>query len=347
MRKCGLDANKTRHRSPRLDKPFKLTICVTQTCAMDCKLCYADCGAHPAGELTTEQWKALIDQLIAEDFLHVLFEGGEPFQRPDFEDLLAYCRRRFYIAIRTHATTIDNARAERLKPLGVGRLYVDLFAAEPEVHDELTGTPGSFAAALRGISAARDAGIQVTILGILSRKNHLHLQRYIDLAAECDCDQVGILRLYPLGRAKRNWPELALSLDEMSAALVRLTVPANIELMQSWHPRNGNCCWQSAAVSPQGESIGCPYLREYVSFGSILDRPFIETWDHPLYRELRSNAVEAACSDCAITQGTYGGCRATAYAFNGRWNAADPFCPHTNEGVDLRALPQRLLCEGA
>ena len=334
-----------RHRAPVLEKPFKLTICVTQTCGLSCKLCYADCGRAERDELTTDQWKMFIDQLIAEGFLHILFEGGEPFQRPDFEEILAHCNRRLFLAIRTHAIAIDAARAERLKRMGVGRLYVDLFAALPEVQDELTGCNGSFDAAVSGIRAARAAGISVAILAILSRKNHEHLQRYLDLAVDLDCDQLGILRLYPLGRAKRHWGELSLSLDEMLTALQSLRVPRGVELMQSWHPRDGNCCWQNAAVSPQGESIGCPYLREYVNYGNILKQPFIETWNHPLYRKLRSNAVDDTCPECSVTQGTHGGCRATAYAFHGRFTATDPYCVHHNRGVDLRVLPEWLLCE--
>ena len=331
---------------PRLDKPFKLTVCITQTCSMNCKLCYADCGSAERPELTTGQWKGFIDELVREGFLHVFFEGGEPFHRPDFEDILAYVDRRLYVAVRTHATLIDEPRARRLKGLGVGRIYVDLFAALPEVQDELTGQPGSFEAALDGIRHARAAGLKVTILGILSRRNFEHLQRYIDLAAELGCDQVGVLRLYPLGRAKRHWAELSLSLEEMMTALNGLRVPRSVTLMQSWHPRDGNCCWQNAAVSPVGDSIGCPYLREYVNYGNILTTPFLDTWKHPLWTELRANDVEEVCPECSATQGSHGGCRSTAFAFHGRFTAPDPYCIHTNGGVDLRALPQRLLRQG-
>lgn len=328
---------------PRVDRPFKLTICVNQTCSMKCELCYADCGSSRRPELTTAQWQRFIDELVAEQFLHIFFEGGEPLHRPDFEDILAHVDRRLFVAIRTHATLIDAARARRLKQLGVGRLYVDLFAAIPEIQDELTGQPGSYEAAVAGIRAARAEDIKVTILGILSRRNFEHLQRYLDLAVELGCDQVGVLRLYPLGRARQNWSKLSLTLDQMMQALHGLRIPRGVQLMQSWHPKDGNCCWQNAAVSPAGDSIGCPYLREYVNYGSILDKPFLETWNHPLYRQLRSNDVEAACPDCSATQGTHGGCRSTAYAFHGRFTAPDPYCTHNNHGVDLRALPQRQL----
>ncbi len=330
---------------PRLDQPFKLTICVTQTCQMDCQLCYADCGSAKRPELTTAQWKTFIDELVDAGFLHIFFEGGEPFDRPDFEELLEHASRRLFIAIRTHAVDIDGDRARRLKKMGIGRLYVDLFSAEQDVQDELTGTPGSYAASLKGMKNALAAGLKVTILGILSRRNHLALQNYIDLAQDIGADQVGILRLYPLGRARQNWSRLSLSLDEMMDALRRLQVPDGIQLMQSWHPRDGNCCWQTAAVSPTGESIGCPYMREYVNYGNITEIPFLETWNHPTYREVRSNRVEDACPECSATQGSHGGCRATAYAFHGRLSASDPYCIVNNRGVDLRDLPQRLLRE--
>jgi MoaA/NifB/PqqE/SkfB family radical SAM enzyme len=107
----------TVRKIPKVEKPFKLTICVTQTCNMDCKLCYADC--HTKSELTTQQWKDFIDNLVAEGFLHIYFEGGEPFHRPDFEEILAHCSRKLFVAIRTHAGLIDAERAKRIKALGV------------------------------------------------------------------------------------------------------------------------------------------------------------------------------------------------------------------------------------
>ena len=82
--------------------------------------------------------------------------------------------------------------------------------------------------------------------------------------------------------------------------------------------------------------IGCAYLREYVDFGNVLHEPFLRTWDHPLGRQLRSGKVERSCGSCAATQGSHGGCRATAYAFHGRFDAPDPFDLELNNGVDLQ-----------
>ena len=111
--------------------------------------------------------------------------------------------------------------------------------------------------------------------------------------------------------------------------------------MQSWHPRNANCCWQMSAINPYGDSIGCAYLREYVQFGNVTEMPFVDTWNHPLARRLRIGSVERSCGQCAASQGSHGGCRSTAFAFRGSFDAADPFDVELNDGIDLTVLPTR------
>jgi radical SAM protein with 4Fe4S-binding SPASM domain len=127
------------------------------------------------------------------------------------------------------------------------------------------------------------------------------------------------------------------------AVLQGLRPPHGLKVMQSWHPNDGNCCWQMAAVNAWGDSIGCSYLREFVNYGNITETDFTSTWNHPLYRELRAGRVETSCGSCASREGSHGGCRSTAYAFHGRWSAPDPFDVDINHGVDLRDLPQWML----
>ncbi len=76
---------------------------------------------------------------------------------------------------------------------------------------------------------------------------------------------------------REQWSELSLSLPEMSAALAAVRAPPGVRIMQSWHPRNANCCWQMSAVNAFGDSIGCAYLREYVDFGNVMQEPFLQT----------------------------------------------------------------------
>jgi radical SAM protein with 4Fe4S-binding SPASM domain len=310
--------------------------------------CYGKCDENQSRrELTAQQWIAFVDYLVDNDFIHVYFEGGEPFLRSDIMRILKYCAPKLMTAVRTNGTLITAEVASSLKAFGVGRILVDIMGACARTHDELTGVAGSFEKACMAVKRLVAAGIKTDVLVILNRKNFGEIQECIELAHGLGALRVGILRLYPLGRAKSNWGSLALSLEEQMSALASLEAPAGLEVMQSWHPNDRNCCWQAASLNAYGDSIGCPYLREYVNFGNIQSMPFLDTWhNNPLYRTLRRGEVTKACPSCHAKDGSHGGCRSTAFAFHGRWDAPDPFCSHLNEGVDLRVLPDRLLQKG-
>jgi radical SAM protein with 4Fe4S-binding SPASM domain len=332
---------------PRYVVPPKITISITNSCNLQCRWCYGDCGKSIAkSELNTREWLQFIDYLVAHDFIRAYIEGGEPFLRPDFMKILKYCCRKLMTVVRTNGTLITEEVAKELKSIGIGRMLVDIMGACAETHEELTGVEGSFERSCDAVRQLAVVGIKTDVLIILNRKNAREIQKCVDLAHSLGAQRLGVLRLYPLGRAKRAWADLALSLAEQMSAISKLRVPDGFQIMQSWHPNDRNCCWQGATVNAYGDSIGCTYLREYVNFGNIRTTPFLDTWhNNELYRSLREGTVEKSCASCHERDGTQGGCRSTAYAFHGRWDAPDPFCSHLNGGVDLRVLPNRLLQE--
>lgn len=329
------------HRNPGpLEQPVKTTLVVTEQCNLNCRLCYGDCNRQkPRPEMSMEDWRRVTDDLADSGVIWLYIEGGEPFLKPGFVDFLAYNTGRMFTMIRTNGTLIDQPLARRLSTIDVGIVLVDVWGATAQTHDDLTGVPGSFERTLAGIRHLVNAGNETQMLFILNRRNVGEMQAYLALAESLGVRTVGFLRLYPLGRVKAQWRELALSLDEMTTAISGLRRTRSVRVMQSWHPKNANCCWQMSAVNAYGDSIGCAYLREYVNFGNVREMPFLDTWNDPLARQLRSGAVERSCRSCAESQGSHGGCRSTAYAFHGRFDAPDPFDKELNDGIDLTVLP--------
>lgn len=324
----------------QLDSPIKLTVCLTERCNLNCAFCYADCNAPgKAPELSMATWHRVLHESCDQGIIAFYFEGGEPFLREGFEALIAGLAERAFIMIRTNATLIDRARAERLAAIGVGEVFVDLWGASAAVHDAMTGSPGSHARTLAGIDHLVAAGVAVKLLYVLTRLNVDETAAAAALAGQrIPGAAIAFLRLYPLGRARRDWERLSLPLEEQMAAL-EAAAEGGGRVIHSWHPNNHNCCWQMAAIRADGESIGCAYLRDYVAFGSITEKSLQETWEHPDHAALRSGAVEASCADCAASQGSHGGCRAAAYAFHGRFTAPDPYDSRLNQGLDLTRLP--------
>jgi radical SAM protein with 4Fe4S-binding SPASM domain len=327
----------------RLHSPFKLTIQVTNTCNLQCRACYGSCSLTPSAvELDTAAWFRFVDYLVENGFIQIFFEGGEPLVRPDFLKILEHCAGRLMIWVRTNGTLLQPEIAQAFKALKVGTVCVDVLGASEATHDYMTGTLGSFERACQGITTLVALGIPTVMTCLVTRLSIPQLNDYLALAKKMGVPRVGLLRLYPIGRAKHVWSELAPTLQETMAAIRGLRVLEGVRVMQSWHPNDPNCCWQNAAVDAFGNSIGCPYLREFVNYGNIREKSFLETWEHPLYRRLRSGEVTRSCSDCSKTQGSRGGCRATAYAFTKRWDAPDPFCSELNNGIDVSELPKWL-----
>lgn len=330
---------------PHLDTPTTITLSFTNTCNLRCAYCYSECRQRRSkSELSIEQWLELVDYLVEHDFIAAYFEGGEPLTRPGFVRVLQRSSRAMMTWLRTHATLIDGQVATRLKEAGLGGAFVDVMGANAATHEASTGVEGSFEATCEGVRHLLSAGIDTRLLVILNRRTAPELNDVLRLASDLGVEHVSVLRFYPIGRAKRLWNELALSLDEQMTALAGLEPPPGVRVVHSWHPHDKNCCWSSATVDAYGRSIGCPYLREFVDYGNVLHTPLLESWHNdPLYRQLRSGRVESGCSACETREGTRGGCRATAFAFSGRWDAPDPFCPEMNDGTDLRVLPERVL----
>lgn len=328
----------------QLATPVKITVSYTASCPLDCRHCYARCGETKRDqELTAPEWIRFLEGRIDAGVVSILFEGGEPLQRSDFLDVLASTSQNALTRVRTNGWLVTEEIAGRLKEVGVGTMLVDFMGARPDTHDWFVGRAGAFERACAAVRHLVAAGVSTQMLIILNRRNMGDLPAFMALAHDLGVDTVGILRLYPIGRAKDLWADLAMTLDEQMAVLTALRPPEGMRVMQSWHPNNGNCCWQMAAVDACGNSIGCSYLREFVNYGNIRETRFEKTWEHPLYQRLRQGQVEESCTSCSDKEGSHGGCRSTAFAFHGRWSAPDPYDSELNKGVDLRDLPKWML----
>lgn len=82
---------------PLLLRLGALDIELTERCDNDCIHCCINLPAGdaeaPARELTTEQWKDVLQQAADLGCLQVRFTGGEPLLRSDFEELYLFARR--------------------------------------------------------------------------------------------------------------------------------------------------------------------------------------------------------------------------------------------------------------
>jgi len=331
--------------SPLLDRPYSLWVQPTRRSNLRSKLAYdVPDAAGKDPELSLAEQQALLADMFEQGVISLFFEGGEPFMRSDFMDLVRFSTPMAYVIVRTNGTLIDNRLAGELAAAKVGLVCVDIQGAQAETHDALSGVSGSFRRTIEGIQRLVEYEVPLYLTCIMNRQNVGELQELVYLAERLGAPKLSILRLYPLGQARRHWRELSMPLREQVAALSALVESENVKVMHSWHPNDPNCCWQNAAVDATGNSIGCPYLRDYVNYGNVREQSFMDTWNHPLYVSVRDVKVDDACPDCSGREGmaSPGGCRSTAFAYTGDWRARDPVCTTMNDGIDLTVLPDWL-----
>src|SRR5215212_3962311 len=144
----------------------------TKTCNLECIHCYASAKkAKFPGELTTDEARAMIDDLASFNVPALLISGGEPLVRPDILDLADYATSLgVRVTFSTNGTLITKEKAARLKKIGVTYCGISVDGAE-ERHDKMRGKVGAFREAIRGVRNCREAGIRVGVRFTVTQEN--------------------------------------------------------------------------------------------------------------------------------------------------------------------------------
>jgi radical SAM protein with 4Fe4S-binding SPASM domain len=142
--------------------PLSVHVDLTMRCNERCVHCYR--VIEDRAELTTAEVKALLADLARAGTLYLTFSGGEVFLRRDLFELIAEAKRlRFDLRLKSNALLITEARARRLRELGVRQVDVSIYSVDAAVHDAVTEIPGSLERSLAAIGRLRAAGVGVKI----------------------------------------------------------------------------------------------------------------------------------------------------------------------------------------
>jgi radical SAM protein with 4Fe4S-binding SPASM domain len=178
----------------------------TRRCNLRCVHCYAasDAQADP-NELTTDQAKAMIDDLAAFGVPVLLVSGGEPLLRNDLPELLPYAARKgLRTVLSTNGTCITPDVAQTLSVAAVAYVGVSLDAENAKRNDEFRGCPGAFENALAGLRASREAGIRVGVRFTMTRRNIDEISALFDLIEREEISRVCFYHFVPAGRGLDN-----------------------------------------------------------------------------------------------------------------------------------------------
>lgn len=293
-------------------KPVVVWNC-TRTCNLKCVHCYAGSeGKHYEGEMTTEQGKAMIDDLSQFGAPVLLFSGGEPTIRPDMPELAQYAKDHgMRVVISTNGTLITPELARQMADVGLSYVGVSLDGGR-ETHDKFRGVEGSFDKAIEGIRNSREAGIKVGLRMTINKLNWRDINEIFDLMEEEQINRACFYHLVYTGRGSelmeedlnhaetraavrlimdrtRDWfsrggkPEI-LTVDNHADGpfvymeLLKEDPERAAEVLQLLQWNRGNSTGNGiSCVSWDGEVYADQFWRHF-SFGNVTERPFSEIW---------------------------------------------------------------------
>ena len=155
--------------------PYSGSLALTNRCNLSCAHCYLK--GDPAldladAEWSTDQWLKIISSIKEAGCLYLLLTGGDPLLREDFPEIYSHIKKNgFLVTVFSNGTLVSDRVADLFSELPPRLVEISLYGANAEIHDRITGVPGSFARAIQGIGKLIGLGINVGLKSVLMTLN--------------------------------------------------------------------------------------------------------------------------------------------------------------------------------
>ncbi|MCY2925160.1 MAG: radical SAM protein [Planctomycetota bacterium] len=324
---------------------------LTRSCMLACKHCRAAAKPTPyTDELTTQECKKLLDNIASFSKPVMILTGGEPMLRPDLYEIAAYAHSLGLApALAPCGMLIDDEAARKMLAAGIRRISISLDGATAESHDAFRCVPGAFAGSMRGLEAAKRAGLEFQINTTVTQHNRKELQEIMELSIRLGAKVFNPFLLVPTGRGKEladqelspgQYEEALVWLaDQQAAGRIEIRVtcaPHYQRIVRQRHalpegrPVKGCMGGQSFAfISHRGKVQICGFLD--IECGDVRKENynFRKVWEtSETFLQMRNlDGYHGRCGRCEFRK-VCGGCRARSFAVTGDYLDEEPFCSY-------------------
>jgi radical SAM protein with 4Fe4S-binding SPASM domain len=309
--------------SARPSAPYRMDLALTYRCNNDCAHCY---NARPRDftEISTSEWKMILDQLWALGIPHIVFTGGEPTLRDDLPELVAHAERNGQITgLNTNARRLsDKAFLQNLVEAGLDHVQITLESHKPEIHDAMVCRKAAWSQTVQGLKNALSSRLFVMTNTTLLQDNSLFLEGTLDFLGTLGVPTIGLNALIYSGRGLtvgKGLPESALP------PLLELAQQKTLQYGQRliWYTPTQYCNFDplildlgvkgctaalyNMCIEPNGDVLPCQSY--YQPVGNMLRNDWDRIWNHELSIRLRERqGLPEKCHTCALLAECGGGC---------------------------------------
>ena len=288
-------------------------------CNQQCIHCYAANQEYAeTKELSTDEWKKVIDICKKNCIPQITFTGGEPTLREDLVELVEYSEW-FVTRLNTNGALLTKKLCDRLYNASLDSIQITLYSNIPEIHNELVGV-NNFDKTVQGIKNAISSKLNVSINTPLCTLN----KNYVDtlkFAKELGVTYASSSGIITTGNAKNIKSKLTkLNKREITSIMKKACQYAEQEKMElsftspGWIDENElrkmkldipscGACLSNMAISPDGNVMPCQsWLGKDASLGNILKKDWEKIWNSRRCKQIRYNSAKIS-NICPLREG--------------------------------------------
>jgi len=368
---------------PKRNPPGPVVIWnLIRRCNLTCKHCYSiSADKDFAGELSTAEVLAVMDDLKAFKVPVLILSGGEPLLRPDIFEISRHAKAMgFYVGLSTNGTLITESNIDAIADIGYDYVGISIDGVR-ETHDMFRRKQGAYDESMHGIRLCHAAGIKVGMRFTITMDNAHELPALLDIMEQEQVDKFYLSHLNYAGRGNKNRKDdvfhqmtrAAMDLlfttcwQDVQAGRQREFVTGNndadgVYLLQ-WiaqhapdklaHMRQrlqqwgGNASGVNIAnIDNLGNVHPDTFWWDY-HLGNVRNRPFSQIWQDtsdPLMAGLKAQPrpLKGRCAACQQRDICGGNTRVRAWQLTGDPWQEDPACYLTDEEIGVHSGGERL-----
>ena len=265
-------------------------------CNQKCLHCYAAGQTYAdKKELTTKEWKQIIDKCRKAYIPQLTFTGGEPTRRDDLVELIDYSKW-FITRLNTNGVLLTEEYCKKLYNASLDNVQITFYSSNKEEHNKLVGA-NNFEKTVEGIKNALKVGLPLSINTPLCtiNKNYVETLTYLIITGNATTEESKNTQLSPdelyniLKQAteytKENLMEISFTspgwIEESKIRELGLAVP------------NCGACLSNMAIAPDGEVVPCQsWLGEDAGLGNMLTTKWEKIWNSPKCKKHRNYSAK-------------------------------------------------------
>ncbi|MEI9896331.1 MAG: pyrroloquinoline quinone biosynthesis protein PqqE [Chthoniobacter sp.] len=328
-------------------RPYALLAEITYRCPLHCPYC-SNPARYPDGlELTTAEWRRVIDEAAALGVLQAGFSGGEPLLRPDLADLVAHARAAgLYTNLITSGLGLGIKRARELRDAGLDSVQISFQAGDAALADAIAGAR-AHDKKIEAAHTAREAGFALSANVVLHRRNIDRLPEIVAFVASLGATRVELANVQYYGWAYLNRAHLLPTREQVLAARQSLAAEkirrAEMEIfyvLPDYYEDRPKPCMNGwgrryLTVNAVGDTLPCPTASSIpgLRFENVRARSLSWIWtESESFQQFRGEDwMREPCRSCPERGRDFGGCRCQAALLTGDAANTDPVCtlsPH-------------------